>query len=144
MKNKIVLIAAYLIAILFISVGVSKWLDHETFTKTLWASPLIRQYSFLIAPLLPPVEVAVAILLLVPRTQRLGFIAALTMMIAFTIYNIYIVFFATNVPCACGGIFRTMDWQTHLVVNSLFTVLALIGAWFTTPKKERLKTAPFL
>lgn len=144
MKNTIITIAASLIAILFISVGLSKWIDHETFIKTLWASPLIREYSFLIAPVLPPAEIALAILLLVPRTQRLGFIIALVMMIAFTIYNIYIVFFATNVPCACGGIFRTMSWKTHLVVNTLFTFLALLGTWFTSPRKDHLKTAPSL
>ncbi|ASZ13891.1 hypothetical protein KTO58_04685 [Chitinophaga pendula] len=127
MKNRLVVLATYLIAFLFIMVGVSKLMDYPNYAESMGKAPIVARFSSWFTPLLPLVEIVVAGLLMTPKLRHWGFIISLVMMIVFTGYNIYLVIFATSLPCTCGGIFTGMSWRNHLIVNLIFTGLALMG-----------------
>jgi hypothetical protein len=53
--------------------------------------------------------------------------ASLTLMTIFTAYIIAILQFSYTIPCSCGGVLSKLSWQTHLVFNIGFMVLAAAG-----------------
>lgn len=130
-KKLLVEISAFLCAVLFIMVGLSKLIGHHDFSITLGKSPIVGRYVSWLSIVLPIVEILAGSALLVPRFRKIGFTAISIMMIVFTAYNIYLVKFAPYVPCSCGGIFNKLTWTKHLYVNTFFTILALTGWWLS-------------
>ena len=120
---------------LFVYTGTSKILDHSIFETNLMRSPLISNYSGFVSWALPVVELITAVLLLLPSFKKIGLLISLALMILFTGYTCYLVFFAANVPCSCGGIIGTMTWVQHLFFNIAFTILAVIGLWWSPRNK---------
>jgi hypothetical protein len=76
-----------------------------------------------------------ATLLFVPSVRKWGLASSLALMFLFTCYISYMILFARNLPCSCGGIFSAMTWPEHLIFNIFFTALAAIGLWFTYGNK---------
>ncbi len=103
-------------------------------------SPFVTHFVPLIAYPIPILEVLVGLALLIPSTRRVGFIASLILMVAFTLYNIYLLWFAPDVPCGCGGIFKDMSWTAHLFVNIGLTILAGLGIYLSA-KDSGLRAA---
>lgn len=136
-RERIVLIISTLFFILFVDVGLSKLMDNHSFQVQLSNSPLVKDYVQLIAIPIPLAEVIIALSLLFPRLRKIGLIAATILMIVFTGYNIYLLTYGGHLPCGCGGIFKKMDWKTHLIVNSSMTILGGLGVWlsFKDPMK---------
>ncbi|TAN02235.1 MAG: hypothetical protein EPN39_00235 [Chitinophagaceae bacterium] len=130
-KQRIVEVISYLLLILFINVGLSKLLTFNDFRGDLKISPLLGGYANMIAIVLPVAEITVAIALLFARTRKPALVASLVMMLVFTGYALYLVFFAKDVPCSCGGLLRYMSWRAHLIFNTCFTILAAIGVWLS-------------
>jgi hypothetical protein len=48
-------------------------------------------------------------------------------MVMFTAYIVAILNFSNYVPCSCGGVLEKLGWREHLIFNSAFVVLGLIG-----------------
>jgi len=136
MKRKIIIdVISWLIAILFINVGLSKLLDLHTFRIQLSESPLLGNHVSLIALPLPLTEITVAILLIAPSARKIGMVVSFALMIIFTGYTIYLLEFAHHIPCSCGGILKGMSWTMHLYFNSFITILAGVAIWLL--KRER-------
>lgn len=57
-------------------------------------------------------------------------------MAMFTTYIFIILNFSTFVPCSCGGILEKMGWTEHLIFNISFLLLAVLGIFLSTEKKE--------
>jgi len=74
---------------------------------------------------LPIVELVVVVLLFIPKTRMKGIIASLALMLAFTIYLVYMLSFTTKLPCTCGGMLQKLSWPQHLVFNIVFILLAI-------------------
>jgi len=78
--------------------------------------------------LLPLSELALVVLLIIPSSRLTGMYASFFLMGIFTLYisgavlKIY-----ERTPCACGGLFARLSWQTHLKLNILLTLISLIG-----------------
>jgi len=53
--------------------------------------------------------------------------AAFSLMVMFTAYIAFILNFSDYIPCSCGGILEKMSWKEHLIFNSGFVIIALIG-----------------
>jgi putative oxidoreductase len=123
-----VMIIASLLVLLFIYTGVNKLADFLEFSSQIRNQPLPQWMNKIATWLLPALELLIAALLMTGKFRELGFLLAFFMMAAFTIYVLLII---TNtfsyIPCSCGGIFKWMNWNIHLVVNIIFTVLAYIG-----------------
>lgn len=137
-SNKIIIeIISLLFVLLFLYAAVSKILDFENFQVQLGQSPLLSAYSFWISRLVPSAEILIAIALMVPRWRMMGLLAAFNLMIMFTVYIFIILNFSSFVPCSCGGILEKMTWQTHLIFNIVFVVLAFCAFLFEYQRKEK-------
>jgi uncharacterized membrane protein len=118
-----------LIVILFIWTGLSKYIDNTQFKNALNKSPLISNYSNLISFVLPGLELATAILLIVPRLRLTGLYISSGLLILFTFYLLVILRSYKNLPCTCGGVISKLSWIQHVYFNIFFLILSLVGTY---------------
>lgn len=131
LKNNIKSITIELICLLyvllFVYAAVSKLLDFENFQVQLGQSPLLSAFAWWVARLVPTMELGIVVLLAFPKWRKLGIFASLMLMTMFTSYIFIVLHFSSFVPCSCGGILEKMSWNTHLVFNAVFVVLAVLA-----------------
>lgn len=140
-KSIIIEIISMLFVILFVYTAISKFMDFTLFKETIASSPVLEPVAGIVAWVLPIVEILVSILLLVPVLRLKGLYASLGLMMAFTIYIIYILKFSPHIPCSCGGVIELMSWREHLVFNSAFILLAALAIWLSRPHIPRLRSS---
>jgi hypothetical protein len=116
-----------LLLLLFLYTSISKLTDQEVFKNVLTASPLLKRYAEIIAWLIPSTEIAIAILLFIPRFRIKGLIASVILIALFTIYLLYMIAFTPNLPCSCGGVIRLLTWPQHIIFNLFFIFSSLAG-----------------
>jgi uncharacterized membrane protein YphA (DoxX/SURF4 family) len=126
-KTTIIEIITVLYVILFLYTGISKITEYSVFKEQIANSPLLAPIATPAAMLLPWIEFTVVILLIIPRWRLKGFYLSLFLMTIFTVYIIGIISFSDNLPCSCGGVLAQLSWNQHIVFNSLFIALALVG-----------------
>ncbi|WP_234110704.1 DoxX family protein [Chryseobacterium sp. R2A-55] len=117
----------YFFALLFTYAAVSKILDFENFQVQIAQSPLLSAYAGTISYGVIIIELAIVILLLIQKTNRLGLYGSLSLMTAFTVYIYLILNYSDFVPCSCGGILEKMGWTEHLVFNIGCVLLAALA-----------------
>jgi len=120
-------ICAALLVLLFLYTAIMKLSDYGNFLDQLQHSPQLNPYARLISWLIPAAEIATAILLIIPKTKRLGLLLAFLIMFIFSFYVFYVLSYAREIPCACGGVLSGMDWEQHLIFNLIYTGIALMG-----------------
>lgn len=125
--SKIVEVISSLFILLFVYTALSKWLDFGSFQAFLTQIPLIGPFSMVVAWLLPVLEVWVAALLFFRSTRRIGLYASLILMLVLTGYLIYMLLYASELPCSCGGALRYLSWRSHLVFNIGWILLGSIA-----------------
>ena len=138
-KRYIEMLAALLI-LLWIYTAASKLAEVEEFHKQVFTNPIfapwMRQWVFY---LVPSSELLAALLLLSPRARKVGFILSLILMIVFTAYiGLILAGVFERIPCSCGGVLKTMRWNTHFIFNLFFTAVAGAGLILTI-KERRLE-----
>ncbi len=138
LRRTIIETIAALLITLFVYAGLSKLLDHHTFSLQLAQSPLLGSWAFIIAWALPTGELLLAAVLVIPATRLLGLYTSLILLIVFTLYLVYMLNFSTHLPCTCGGLISYMGWKQHVGFNSVFIVLAAVGIWL-----ERTRTSDY-
>lgn len=116
-----------LIILLFVFTATSKLYEQDTFRSVLSTSPLISNMSSVVSWVLPVVLLMVALLLIIPRTRQWGLWSSFILMLLFTLYISYMLAFASQLPCSCGGVFKQLTWNQHLFFNVFIMVLALCG-----------------
>ncbi|MDQ6763261.1 MAG: hypothetical protein M3015_11620 [Bacteroidota bacterium] len=126
-KSLLIDIISALFILLFVYAGMTKLMGQESFQAILEQSPLIGPKSNILSWLLPTVELFTALLLFIPSKRKLGFVSTFFLMIIFTGYIGYMIFFKPSLPCSCGGVLTGMTWNQHLIFNLCFTALAAIG-----------------
>lgn len=126
-RSKIVEVISVLYILLFVYTATSKLIWVNDLKTVLVKYPLIGNFSNTIAWGLPIVELIVSLLLLIPATRLKGLYAALVLMSGFTLYLIYMLSFAENLPCTCGGMLQKLSWPQHLILNVIFIILSLLG-----------------
>jgi len=126
-RNTIVEIISALLIILFVYTGINKLMDFNNMKFQMGRSPFIQNYSSFIAYTMPPGELLIALALIIKKTRLIGLYASFALMFLFTGYIWLMLNYAYDLPCSCGGVLAQMSWQDHLVFNSAFTVLALVG-----------------
>lgn len=125
--KKIPWMVSLLFILLFVYAAVSKLIDFETFQIQLGLTTLLRPVGGWLPWAVVVTELLVASLLCFVKTRLLGLYMSLFLMILFTVYIVIILSFAANVPCSCGGVLQAMGWKDHLIFNSFFLLIALIG-----------------
>lgn len=125
-KISIEIIVALLI-VLWIYTGLNKMMEYEKFRTQLGGSPFIQPLAGFIAIVLPSGELLLAALLIFKRTRKLGLYFSFGLMLLFTGYIWIMLNYAYDLPCSCGGVLAKLSWSDHLIFNSGFTLLALVG-----------------
>lgn len=134
-KSIIPEIISALFILLFVYTATTKLIEHESFRAVLGESPLIGKKANILSWLLPILELFTAALLFIPSFRKWGFTSALILMLIFTFYISYMILFASDLPCSCGGVISRITWPQHLVFNIFFTALAAIALRFTLRNK---------
>lgn len=124
MKNRIVDIICGLLILLFAYAAIVKLIDLQHFQAVLAEMLLIKHAAGFISYALPVTELIVCALLFVSGTKLLGLYASFGLLTSFTIYIGYMILFAPNLPCNCGGVLEQMSWTQHLVFNIVFIALS--------------------
>jgi len=120
-------IIAHLFIILFLYTGIAKLMEFDVFQEQLMDSPILAFAAPVVAWGLPITEFLVSILLFIPKYRLTGLYSSLIMMTLFTGYVGWLLVFAPELPCSCGGILAALSWPAHLAVNIGLVVLAIAG-----------------
>jgi hypothetical protein len=126
-KNTLIGIIKFLYLGLFVYAATSKLIDFDHFKMQLKKSPFISDYADWIFWGLPIVEYSIVGLFLFPRYLLHALYASFFLMTLFTVYLIMVLNFSDDIPCACGGVLSSLEWDDHIVFNIAFMLLAAIG-----------------
>ena len=113
--------------LLFVYAALTKLLDYQKFVVQLGQSPILTNYAQVLAVVVPFIELGISLMLIFPKTRLKGLYAAFGLMVIFTTYIVLASRFSDYVPCSCGGVLEGMTWTQHLIFNTVFVLLALIG-----------------
>ena len=126
-RSTAVEIISILFMILFLYTGISKLMEYPVFKEQIAVSPLLSPVAPVIAGGLPFLEFLLVVLLMIPRWRLKGLYASTALMMAFTVYIIAMMIFADHLPCSCGGVLAGLSWGQHIIFNSGFIGLGVIG-----------------
>jgi hypothetical protein len=127
-------IISSLFILLFFYTAISKFIDFNHFRQTLTTAPYIREKGKIVVWFIPLSEIVVSLLLFFPQTRQKGLWGSLALMILFTGYLAFMLFFSRVRPCSCGGVIEKMTWNQHFIFNIFFTLLAMLGLWLNKNK----------
>jgi len=118
-----------LLIILWGYTALSKLFSFNKFKHAMKIQVFPRWMGKILVYVLPTIELALVVLLVIPETRLIGMYASLFLMVLFTLYVGGAVFhiYDRN-PCACGGLFNRLGWYKHFKVNIILTLIALLGA----------------
>lgn len=137
-RKTIIEIVSVLLILLFTYAAISKLVDYSHFSKVLAKSPLLGFAPRTIAALIPASEILISLLLCWQRTRLPALYFSLLLLVAFTVYLIFMLAFSTKIPCSCGGVISMLGWKSHIVFNVVFIIAALAG--IEAAREKRLKT----
>ncbi|RYG54892.1 MAG: hypothetical protein EOO01_00170 [Chitinophagaceae bacterium] len=126
-KQLLIDLIGYAYVLLFLYAAIYKLMGFDLFTRQLAKSPLVGNNDQLLAVVIPAVELMIAGMLCYSLWQRIGLYLATVTMAVFAGYIAYVLLFAPNVPCACGGIFVSMGWMEHLLFNIGFMLAGILA-----------------
>lgn len=138
-KEIIVDVIAYLFILLFLYTATDKIWKFYSFQRVMGVMPVIGELRVYVAYFIPTAEIITSVLLIVPALKKYGLISSLALMVIFTSYLIFMVFYAKDLPCNCGGVISKMSWNQHIFFNLAFIVLGSIGCLFVRDLDHNLK-----
>jgi hypothetical protein len=97
------------------------------FRQQLQESPVMRPFASTITWTIPFTEIAISILLLVPKWRIKGLYSSFMLMLIFTVYVVVVMTTSSHLPCSCGGIIEKLSWTGHLIFNACSTLLAALA-----------------
>jgi uncharacterized membrane protein YphA (DoxX/SURF4 family) len=133
----LVTITQFLLVLLFVYTGISKWIAHDKFKGVLSKSPWVNNWAAVIAYLLPAIEILIAILLVIPTTIEVGLKLALVLLVLLTCYLGAMLVFAPQLPCACGGVIESLGWKSHILFNLVFVGLTMAAIRYYQQGRSR-------
>ncbi|THU32926.1 hypothetical protein FAM09_26105 [Niastella caeni] len=122
-RTTIIEIITVLNIILFLYTGIAKIMDYSVFKEQLADSPILSWAAKPVAIMLPIVEFAIVLMLVIPRWRLKGLYASFGIMTLFTVYIIAMFIIAPEMPCSCGGIMEQLSWEQHIIFNSASILL---------------------
>lgn len=129
-----------MLVLLFLYTGLSKLLDFKNFEVSMLFQHLPGWITTPLTYLLPISEIVVAALMIPDKSRLLGIYVFLVMMTGFTLYvGAALLHLFPRVPCACGGVFKSMGWGQHFILNLLFIGLSTIAIRYYMGKRQSTK-----
>ncbi|QJB37305.1 hypothetical protein HF324_05345 [Chitinophaga oryzae] len=120
--------AITLYVILFSYTSGSKFLDIDQFARDMEKQPFNHIVTEGLTWGVPIIESLIVLALIFPRYRIAGLKAATGLMLLFTVYVLLVILrMFDKVPCSCGGVIRSLNWEQHLVFNLFFVALGLFG-----------------
>ena len=126
-KESIITGICWMCMALFLYTAYAKITDQDRFLKGLTRVHLISGFAVFISFAVPMVEVFIAMLLLIPKTAKIGLYCFITVMTAFTFYIISALIWEKNLPCHCGGAIEKLSWSQHIWFNLAFILIAMFA-----------------
>ncbi len=140
MKRKIFIhVVTFLFFALFLYTGIEKFISLGSFREQLDGSPLLNPLAGLLQWVIPVLECVAACIVIVPRWRLQGLVLSLCMMGAFTVYLLFIQGSAVTVGCSCGGFIEQLGSTQHLIFNSGFIGIGLLGIQLEKTKRIHQK-----
>jgi len=137
-REKSLNIISFLLALTFSYAAVSKTLDLQKFQVQLGQSTMLGFIAEPLSILVPIVEIALTVLIFIPRTRIVGFYSLLAMMTMFTTYIVIIMNYSYHIPCSCGGILNSLGWKHHLIFNLLLCALIVLAIVILERSSQRV------
>ncbi|MBK7562208.1 MAG: hypothetical protein IPI68_12055 [Chitinophagaceae bacterium] len=129
-KQLYIEIVVALYVLLFLYTAIMKFRDIPFFIGSISHTPVLRHYATLLAGMIPAMEIAIAILLIIPRTRYYGLLTGTGLMGIFTLYVAFILATMKELPCSCGGVLQQLNWKEHLVFNSGFLLAGIVACYW--------------
>ncbi|MFS0491879.1 MauE/DoxX family redox-associated membrane protein [Leadbetterella byssophila] len=125
MKLKLITLA---LLTLWIPVSIDKWINFEIFQNGLIRQPFSDQLGQVLSYLLPVVETATIILLVVEKWRKAGMLLSTALMAVFTCYiGLALLGAWDKLPCGCGSVISQLTWKQHFFFNLAFLLLSAYG-----------------
>lgn len=131
-------VISILFIVLFVYAATSKLIDFDHFKAQLIKSPYISNYANWISWGIPTIEYILAGQFAFNIYTLKAFYASFSLLVLFTIYIVLVLNFSDSIPCSCGGVLSSLGWNDHVIFNSVFIVLALLGI-ITTHKQQHIQ-----
>lgn len=126
-RQTVVEIISILFIMLFVYAAVSKWMGFNKFSAQLSQSPIISPFTSWIVWTIPVTELLISAMLGISKWRLTGLYISFFLMIMFSAYIFTITHYSEFIPCSCGGVLEHMSWNTHLIFNLCFGVLAAMA-----------------
>ncbi len=123
-------IVVALYVLLFLYTAIMKFRDIPFFIGSMSHTPLLRPFAGILAGMIPTMEIAIAILLIIPRTRHYGLLTGTGLMAIFTLYVTFILTTMKELPCSCGGVIQQLKWKEHLIFNSGFLLAGILACYW--------------
>lgn len=130
----------YAFIILLFYAAVTKFIEYPQFYNDLLNSPIFgnEKVAVFISWFIPIIELATAGILISPKYRNVGMYLASGLILLFTVYIIWVLEFSENIPCSCGGIINNLSWQEHLIFNSCFLFLGILGIYLQIKNQRKV------
>ncbi|WP_236979719.1 MauE/DoxX family redox-associated membrane protein [Membranihabitans maritimus] len=123
--------------VVFAYTGISKLWAFDHHIATFRNQPLPTEWENILAYIIPFSELITVILLIFLSTRRIGLVLSLVLMTIFSTYvGLVVARGFDRIPCSCGGIFSSMDWKLHWLINIFLTSLLFFGVIMQGPRKK--------
>lgn len=132
MKNQWIPIICYSVLIfVLIYTASAKLLNFPQYVNSMRSQPLPTLLRLPLTYLIPVLEVLLAYLIMVKVLRRIGLLATSILLLSFTVYVAYIKISGYDATtCPCGGLFSSLNWNQHLLVNSALTALSFFTYFY--------------
>lgn len=125
-KERIIFVISLAFIFLYCYTGFDKLNHLEKFSKGISKIPYVGGMAVWIGWGVPLAELMISVLLIIPKSNKLGMQLATGLMGLFTLYLGLMMAFVEKRLCHCGGVLESMGWVEHLLFNLLFVGL---GGW---------------
>jgi hypothetical protein len=142
-KSFTIKLISSLLIFLFVYTALSKLAGHNAFIASLKNSPLLNPFAQFLSWSIPVLELFIAALLVIPKTNRTALQLSSVLLLLFTIYIGYMLRYIPNLPCSCGGVISALTWSQHLAFNIVFLILSVIAFRLSKSIKSSFNIYPF-
>ncbi|WP_371923044.1 MauE/DoxX family redox-associated membrane protein [Flavobacterium sp. B183] len=107
--------------------AISKMVELDIFFKQLAKSPLMPFNMEEKAGTAVLIVEFLVVYFVYKKEFKKTLILSFVLMMFFSLYIGYLMYFSYYIPCSCGGILGNMSWNVHLIFNSVLTVIVAIA-----------------
>lgn len=129
-KQLFIEIAVALYVLLFLYTAIMKLRDIPFFVGSMSHTPALRPYANILGGMIPAMEIAIVILLIIPATRHYGLLTGTGLMAIFSLYVAFILISMKELPCSCGGVLQQLNWPQHLIFNSAFLLTGILACYW--------------